>query len=134
VKRVGRFFFENAFGKALGLGVLAILGNVFSGSYVFEITAADAKGKQVLNWAATPSAPSFWALIAVAVGLALYAVGVARYERRIRYTLTDAEIRRRALEVLLQPTLEAIRKDVEGGKFWSMQEIVGLLSIDRKRK
>jgi hypothetical protein len=35
------------------------------------------------------------------------------------------------LEFLLEPTLRAIRKDIDGGKLWAIDDVVKMLSTDK---
>ncbi len=51
--RISRLLFGHPLVKATGLGLFGILGNVLSGAYVFDITRADSRGGQFLDWAYT---------------------------------------------------------------------------------
>jgi hypothetical protein len=113
------------------LALFGILGNVLAGAYVFEITKTDPKSGQFLDWKDTPHSGSFWALAAVVVLVGLYAWAMARSETRIRRALTDADIRARAFEVLLDPMLEAVKKDILEGKMRPMGEVLAMLGIEQ---
>lgn len=134
MERLWRVLFEHPLIKGIGLGLLGILGNVLAGAYVFQITRADPKSGQFLDWGRTPETWSFWGLIAVVVLLGLYAWATARFEDRIRRALTDAGIRARAFEVLLDPMLEAIKKDIQEGRMRPMSEVLALLGIDQDKQ
>jgi hypothetical protein len=96
VEKMGRIIFGHPFSKAVGLGLFGILGNVFAGSYVFEITKSDHNGVQFLDWRATPHSYSFWALFVVLLLAGAYGIGMARFESRVRRALTNAAVRQRA--------------------------------------
>jgi hypothetical protein len=113
--RLWRLLFEHPFAKGVGLALFGIVGNVLAGAYVFEITKIDPKSGQFLDWLDTPHSRSFWALVAVITLMGLYAWRMARIETRVRRDLTDADIRARAFEKLLDPMLDAVKKDIKDG-------------------
>jgi len=78
--------------------------------------------------------PIFWFLVAVLVLMGLYGWGVARVERRVRKLLTNAEIRQRAYEKLLDPMLDQIAGEVGQGKLISIPEVLAMLGIDKEAK
>jgi hypothetical protein len=57
---------------------------------------------------------------------------MARYESQVRRALTAAVIKQRALEVLLEPTLRAVKKEIDSGKLWSIEDVMKMLSTDKK--
>jgi hypothetical protein len=133
LERIWRFLFEHPLAKGIGLALFGILGNVLAGAYVFEITKTDPKSGQFLDWKDTPHSGSFWALAAVVVLVGLYAWAMARSETRIRRALTDADIRARAFEILLDPMLEAVKKDIQEGKMRPMGEVLAMLGIEQDK-
>ena len=66
--------------------------------------------------------------------MGLYGWGVARVERRVRKLLTNAEIRQRAYEKLLDPMLDQIAGEVGQGKLISIPEVLAMLGIDKEAK
>ncbi len=120
--RLWRALFEHPLIKAFGLGLLGILGNVFAGAYVFEITET-ANGTQFINWGDSLHSRSFWALLMVLVLAGLYGWGLARSETRVRKALTEADVLRIALQELLTPMIEAAKKDIKEGKLRSMEDV-----------
>ncbi|MCJ2056020.1 hypothetical protein MKL09_05595 [Methylobacterium sp. J-048] len=60
--------------KAVGLGLLGLLGNVLAGAYIFEITKT-IDGVQRLDRSATPYSRSFWLLVIVLSAMGLYGWG-----------------------------------------------------------
>jgi hypothetical protein len=133
LERLWQLLFEHPLAKGIGLGFFGILGNVLAGAYVFEITKTDTKLGQFLDWRDTPHSRSFWALAAVVVLVGLYAWGMARFETRVRRALTDADIRARAFEILLDPLLEAVKKEIQEGKMRPMGEVLTMLGIEQDK-
>ncbi|MCJ2134499.1 hypothetical protein MKK69_10610 [Methylobacterium sp. J-026] len=58
MERIRRLLFDHPLMKALGLGLLGLVGTVLSGAYIFEITTTR-DGVQTLDWSATPHSRSF---------------------------------------------------------------------------
>lgn len=133
LERFWRILFEHPLAKGIGLALFGILGNVLAGTYVFEITKTDPNAGPFLDWKDTPHSRSFWALAAVIALVGLYAWGMARFETRIRRALTDADIRARAFEVLLDPMLEAVKKEIQDGKMRPMGEVLTMLGIEQDK-
>jgi hypothetical protein len=132
VERLRRFLLEHPLVKALLLGLFGLVGNVLAGAYVFDITKPGPTGGQYLDWADSPHSWSFWALVGVLVLTGLYGWGVTKNETRARKALrSDDEIRERAFEVLLDPMLERVKKELEEGKVRPMSEVFDLLGIKR---
>jgi hypothetical protein len=104
---------------------------VLAGAYVFEITRTDPNSGQFLDWKGTPHRRSLWAIAAVVILVGLYTWAMARSETRIRRALTDADIRARAFEVLLDPMLEAVKKEIQEGKMRPMGEVLAMLGIEQ---
>jgi hypothetical protein len=133
VGHLWRILFEHPLAKGLGLGLFGILGNVLAGAYVFQITRTDPKSGQFLDWGQTPYSWSFWGLVTVVALIGLYGWGMARFDRKIRRALSDADIRARAFEVLLDPMLEAVKKDIQEGKMRPMNDVLMMLGIERDK-
>jgi hypothetical protein len=132
--RVWSALFEHPLGKGFGVGLLAILGNVLAGAYVFEITKTDPKFGPYIDWLDTPHSRSFWALVAVAVLTGLYAWGIARFESRVRNALTNAELRQRAIEELLPVVLQKAKEDVLAGRVTDLDTLMSRVEIDHRRR
>lgn len=47
--------------------------------------------------------------------------------------MTDADIRARAFEVLLDPMLEAVKKEIQDGKMRPMGEVLTMLGIEQDK-
>ncbi len=129
-----RFLFGHPLVQALGLGLLGILANVLSGAYVFEITRADAKGKQYLDGSVSPHSQYFWALMIVLAVMGLYGWGIARLGTSVRKPLSEEAIRARVVEALLDPLLEKMKSDIGRGKLKSLPEAMRMLGIEKDEK
>lgn len=134
LKKIAAFFFENPLVKALGLAFLGLLGNVLSGVYVFEVTKPGADGRQLIDWRASPDSPAFWGLVAVLVVMGLYGWGMARFERRARKAMTDADIRGKVLGELLDPLLAAVKKQIEEGRVTTLDEAMAMFELDKEKR
>ncbi|HTW70232.1 MAG TPA: hypothetical protein VME47_10120 [Acetobacteraceae bacterium] len=134
MERLRRLLFEHPLAKGIGLGLLGILGNVLAGAYVFDITRSDPKSGQFLDWRQTAGSGAFWGLVAVVCLIGFYTWGMARTETKIRRALTDADIRARAFEVLLDPLLEAVKRDIQEGKIRPMSEVLAMLGIEQDKR
>lgn len=132
MERIWRLLFDHPLAKGIGLALFGILGNVLAGTYVFEITKVDQRSGPFLDWKTTPHSTSFRALLAVVTLAGLYAWALARSESRVRKALTNAGIRARAFEVLLDPMLEAVKKDIQEGKIRPMSEVLAMLGIEQE--
>jgi hypothetical protein len=119
VERLKRLLFDHPLVKAIGLGLFGLLGNVLAGAYVFEITKT-VNGVQILDWADTSHSRSFWLLVVVLALMGLYGWGTARYETRIRKALSEADVLGIAFRELLDPMIEAAKKDIKDGKIRSL--------------
>jgi uncharacterized membrane protein len=134
VGKIGELIFKHPFAKAVGLSLFGILGNVFAGAYVFEITKINIDGHQFLDWEATPNSHSFWVLVLVILLMGAYGLGMARFERHISKELTEGEIKQRVIEALLEPTLRAVRKDIDEGRLWKMDDVMELMPSNVGKK
>ncbi len=133
MEQVRRFLFEHPLVKALALGLFGLVGNVLAGAYVFDITENDPQTGQFLDWWASPHSWSFWGLAAVLLLMGLYGWGAARFEARVRKALTQADVRQRVLEELLDPLLDAVKKDIREGKVKSMDEVMAMFDVNKRR-
>ena len=114
--------FDHPLLKAIGLGLLGLVGNVLSGTYIFEITTAR-DGVQTLDWSATPYSRSFWLLLVVLLCMGLYGWGAARHESRMRRALSESDVLGIALQELVGPMIEAAKRDIRDGKLRTLDDI-----------
>ena len=134
MRRLWQCLFGHPLIKAVTLGVFALLGNVFAGAYVFEITKSKPKLGQFLDWSATPHSRSFWALVSVLVATGLYSWGIARYEKlRVGKLLTQADIQSHVIEELLGPLIENARKDIRDGKVRTLSDVMATFQLNDPR-
>jgi hypothetical protein len=117
-----RLLFDHPLVKTIGLGLFGVLGNVFAGAYIFEITKT-VKGVQVLDWADTAHSRSFWVLVVVLILMGIYGREAARYESRIRKGVSEANVLDIALGELLGPMIEVAKRDIKHGRLRSMEEV-----------
>lgn len=122
MERIRQLLFNHPLLKALGLGLLGLVGNVLSGAYIFEITTTR-DGVQNLDWSATPYSRSFWLLLLVLLGMGLYGWGAARYENRMRRALSETDVLGIALQELVGPMIEAAKRDIRDGKLRTLDDI-----------
>jgi hypothetical protein len=133
VKGISSILFEDPLIKATILGMFTLVGNVLAGSYIFEITRNNGPNTY-LAWGDSLHSPSFLGLAALLLTLGIYGWRAAKHEGTVKRhleTLTDADIRARAYEVLLEPTLNAVKKEIEQGKVRPMNEVLVLLGLDK---
>ena len=98
-----------------------------------NITKNDPQTGKYLDWSASPHSWSFWGLAAVLLLMGLYSWGAARFEAKVRKALTQADVRQRVLEELLDPLLDAVKKDIREGKVKSMDEVMAMFDVDKRR-
>ena len=83
--------FEHPLAKALGFNLLGILGTIFGGAYIFEITKPLPNGGQYLDWRSFGHTYSFWLLAGVLLLMGLYSWGVERFDKKVQRALSNAE-------------------------------------------
>ncbi|WP_029314187.1 MULTISPECIES: hypothetical protein [Acidiphilium] len=121
-KRLAQFLFGNQLIKALVLGLFGVLGNVLAGAYVFEITKHGTSG-QFVDWSESTHTRVFWLLMVLILLMGFYGWGMTRFDTRTRRAITEAQFLGIALNELINPMIEAAKRDIEGGKTFTLEDV-----------
>jgi hypothetical protein len=113
--------FGHPLSKAIALGVFGLLGNVFAGAYIFDITKIDGHGTQYLDWGASPHAVTFWGIVIVLLFMGMYGWGMARSDAVL---LGQADLQQKMLRDLTDTLIESGRSQIQAGKITSFEELL----------
>jgi len=126
--------FEHPLAKALGFNLLGILGTIFGGAYIFEITKPLPNGGQYLDWRSFAHTYSFWLLAGVLLLMGLYSWGVERFDKKVQRALSNAEKKEQAYMALMPTMLDAIKKEIEAGRVKTFPEVLAILGLEEDKK